>query len=578
MLRAILRLTLPVWVLLAAIAVGGGPVVAGGPLAQVEQELQRIAELDRAAQQQVLRRLEERLGAAADRVLPDRQAKPLKAELRQTLRRKMLSWDDLRSLLGQLDRLETAAVEQLSRQYRIQTYRAFAADRSAYERRQRAWRDVERAWRSSDSPLWQRDRLIAWLGTAVERSRPGHIAALPPAPVFGEPTQARPAPSTVTQAAPPASDAVPSAPSASSADPESSEPLREPTPEPGPAEPAPPRPPRPAPARPAEPGSEPSSEPGTPSMRKVSPPPSAIVRPEADTATDAPPIPETTPDPLPSPIRESVPEVAVEPQPNAPRRTQPLDLPPLPEPAVAVVVRADSESPDADSPLMERAAPAEPHRAAPPPSGGSYSWLPQLLPPMPDGRAGHPEDTVPALPLLHSDARREFAGPPRRVELGRLIGSELEDLPERAPPVISALAYVDPPPLAVPPTEPTVDVNREELRARIAGTNLALRALEAEIDRKSAWPIGELATFTARLERLAARADDLRLFLDLLEPTERRLFESPRSPLPVAAQLRGQIAAARRRVALDDMSRDAIVHREMLDQLLAELRSIERDR
>ena len=182
------------------------------------------------------------------------------------------------------------------------------------------------------------------------------------------------------------------------------------------------------------------------------------------------------------------------------------------------------------------------------------------------------------MPLLHSDARREFAGPPRRVELGRLIGSELEDLPERAPPVISALAYVDPPPLAVPPTEPTVDVNREELRARIAGTNLALRALEAEIDRKSAWPIGELAAFTARLERLAARADDLRLFLDLLEPTERRLFESPRSPLPVAAQLRGQIAAARRRVALDDMSRDAIVHREMLDQLLAELRSIERDR
>ncbi|MFW6124589.1 MAG: hypothetical protein ACOC46_00460, partial [Pirellulales bacterium] len=182
MTRAVFRSILLGMVLLAAEAansLGDGPA---GPLAEVEKQLQRIAGLDRAEQQRTLHRLERRLTHAASQILPAARAQQFQARLRRELRREVLSWDDLRSMLGRLDRLESALVDRLARQYRIQTYRSFGRHRPRYDRRQQAWQEVHAAWRASDSPLWRRDRLIAWLEQAIRRSRPGLVAALPAAP------------------------------------------------------------------------------------------------------------------------------------------------------------------------------------------------------------------------------------------------------------------------------------------------------------------------------------------------------------------------------------------------------------
>ncbi|MFW6124700.1 MAG: hypothetical protein ACOC46_01020, partial [Pirellulales bacterium] len=140
--------------------------------------------------------------------------------------------------------------------------------------------------------------------------------------------------------------------------------------------------------------------------------------------------------------------------------------------------------------------------------------------------------------------------------------------------VVSALARLQPPVLEEPLVEPTVAVNREELGTRIAGTNLALRALEAEMDRRAAWPLGQVAAFTGRLKALAVRVHDLRLFLDLIDESDRRLMEPLQSPLPVVGQLQRQIVGARRRIAPDDRSHDALARREILDHLQGELGSI----
>jgi hypothetical protein len=238
-------------------------------------------------------------------------------------------------------------------------------------------------------------------------------------------------------------------------------------------------------------------------------------------------------------------------------------LPPLPKPAVAAV-RTDDDSRLTTTPLTDSVI-----SPGPLPSGRGYLGRVAAMrgggPPSFDGGdSAQPKPTSPDPPRA----------PARRDDLQRLLVAGYEMMPELARPVISALAYVDPPRLTPPPAEPRVDVNRAELRARIAGTNLALRALEAEIDRRRAWPIGEVAAFTTRLRQLATRCHDLRLFLDLLDEPERRLFEPLRSPLPVVAQLGEQLAAARRRIAPDDRSRDAMAHRDMLDHLHGELESI----
>ena len=45
-------------------------------------------------------------------------------------------------------------------------------------------------------------------------------------------------------------------------------------------------------------------------------------------------------------------------------------------------------------------------------------------------------------------------------------------------------------------------MNTEELTAQIAGNNMAMRTLEAELDEKHGWSVEQLETAVERLEKL----------------------------------------------------------------------------
>jgi hypothetical protein len=78
-------------------------------------------------------------------------------------------------------------------------------------------------------------------------------------------------------------------------------------------------------------------------------------------------------------------------------------------------------------------------------------------------------------------------------------------------------------------------VNLNELGAGIAGANLALRALEAELDNELPPSARDLASLVDRLEILVLRHDDLALFCELITAEEHRRvgrLESPRALIP----------------------------------------------
>ena len=111
-----------------------------------------------------------------------------------------------------------------------------------------------------------------------------------------------------------------------------------------------------------------------------------------------------------------------------------------------------------------------------------------------------------------------------------------------------------PPPPAAPGGSSAVGVNTEELTAQIAGNNMALRALEAELDEKHAWSVAQLETAAERLEKLIVKNKDLALFRDLISPAEQALVGSPASPRPAIASAAQQVAAARKRTQGSDFA------------------------
>jgi hypothetical protein len=116
----------------------------------------------------------------------------------------------------------------------------------------------------------------------------------------------------------------------------------------------------------------------------------------------------------------------------------------------------------------------------------------------------------------------------------------------------------------LPPTMPTTDsdsaspaqvrVNTEELTAQIAGSNMALRTIEAELDEKRTWDAARLETIVARLDSLVVKHKDLTLFRDLITADEQSLVGRISSPQPVLDQAAARIAEASRRAKGDDFT------------------------
>jgi len=92
---------------------------------------------------------------------------------------------------------------------------------------------------------------------------------------------------------------------------------------------------------------------------------------------------------------------------------------------------------------------------------------------------------------------------------------------------------------------PAITVNMGELSSRVAGTNMALRSLEAELDSKKNLTVDELDSMVGRLNRLATRRKDLALYLEVISPQQRATVARLESPRTVIMQLQSRLDTAR---------------------------------
>jgi len=112
-----------------------------------------------------------------------------------------------------------------------------------------------------------------------------------------------------------------------------------------------------------------------------------------------------------------------------------------------------------------------------------------------------------------------------------------------------------------------VEVNVEELAARIAGCNMAFRLLEGELGESGEWRAARLEPLLDRLSVLLIRHSDLELFRDLVPEEERHTLAKLASPKPVLEQFRTRLAEARR--AAEALSDDQPERRNELSRLEA---------
>ena len=145
-----------------------------------------------------------------------------------------------------------------------------------------------------------------------------------------------------------------------------------------------------------------------------------------------------------------------------------------------------------------------------------------------------------------------------------------------SPDVLREIASADAPPSPDSPIEP-VAVKVDELSARIAGCNMALRTLEIDLDEKSDWNAARLEPLIERLEILVLRRYDLNLFREALSEPQRSAVDPLSSTKGVVAQMAARIVMARDRASsskFDGTAADRqaeLARLEELSRRLAEL-------
>ncbi len=556
---------------LTCVALFGGAAEAGST-DRVDILLQQVARLEPEDQQRFLFWIESRLNRANAIVLPAREAVAARAALHARIRRETVTWPELWRLLRELDRSEKRAVEKLARKYGLlHTIRVFRSARQAGEQWQRAWSDVYVAWEAAGRPLAHQYELLDWLTTAIEVSSTGTAAELPRAPRFTADSLVSLLPSVPTQAALPEPEAPePAMPEAAPA-----APAAHPTP---PVEVAEPSPQPTLPASPqavafrAETQAE-AIEPAAPTVRK------RVAAFAAGGGGQTPTLSELETGIAAGASGAIAPHRSVwkaeEPRPagslaaSRPRETVPLRTPAFfvavssPEMAISPPIPSTAE-PTVRMELSER--PVE--------DGQTLPGRPALPSATLSPTEGVPDTAHPARPEPPKQPEIALAGVGRRTSRTlsepRIAESDVDEalqgsgIDEGLPEFPRHREFMAQPgrfhaeigqsaPQASRPglgdAEPAVGVNVDELRTRIAGTNMALRALEAELYEARSWNHDELASIVARLHALVLRAEDMRLFRDMVPEETRRLIDVTDSPQPAITLAAARIADARQRIS-----------------------------
>lgn len=503
----------PFWPLLMSLLLLASPAAepAGAPSGW-QTILDQYTGMAPAQQQQSIRVLLGRLDRANWVMLAPDEAAGQQARHavlpRQSAQGRTVPQAEVLELLRQTDQQEKVAVERLARQFRMRVYDSFRLQREEYVRRRAAWDRIRASWEAAGSPFDEQARLIDWLEAAIRSSTPGSVAPLPDAPTAGllakvpQPLVTPQPPETLVQAPPP-------------------------TVRPETVQPPPPVAGRSQPKRPAA------------KVRLPNQPPNGQVQPAGPPVPLPPAAPRQMPTGPPAPGRSAADRPVA-----APRR-QPAELPlALGESARVSVLPMPLSSRD----VAALVAGSGPRRAADAPSkisGQPASSLPpgeRAVPPVPPA--------VAAQRLLATDApiaaaRRAGQPPPRTADgPAPLLPDSLG-----VPPAASQVARPSPQP---PPVRPPHRVNLAELAARIAGTNLALQAIEAELEEDQPWDARRLGPLADRLEILVMRRNDLGVFYELVSPRERAWVGRLDSPQRAISRLAARIFEARTRASGPD--------------------------
>ena len=512
----------------------------------------------------------------------------------------------------QRDQSEMAAVEQLAREYRIVVYRTFRQRRVEHNRRRRAWDRVLALWRAAGSPPDQRPKLIGWLRSAKRSSSPGVVGLLPADPEF-QPVVRLAQRTDLGKRAP--GDAQvrlmkvsrrttekPLAPSgASMVTQRQRSTVRIELPG--------------GPTMPQSVASEPTvaATPGLLERRAADKLPDGVAR--RTTIRRRPvALPSVTQQRLPKAVRSSVSasrRIIVSPTPLG-RRGGGARLALAPGPTVS-----EGAPPDRATPVrlaarrVVRSAAITPNDRADltaPPRGrrpgtfarGTDGWPSGIMPP--PARQSPPARVVASPTVVQ---RRQAAGlsstgqrqPPAQVPRvdrwgpilperkegqvrlawrteGRLRAGRVarrESRPLSLPKMELPISSLPPIAVAGQPGERSgrgrARVNVEELAARVAGHNLALQGLEAELDEQQDWNAQRLAPLVERLRRLVTRSGDLTLFCELISQRDRATVGELESPRNLIAQSGARIFEARTRATTADFPGTDTQQRTELEQL-----------
>ena len=581
-------------VLLQPPAVPTGTAPAGSDVAgQSEQVRQVLTRLDRA----------NRIVLGPDEVAVER-ARAI-VLLRQVGQGKRISQAELDRLLQATGERERAAIELLARQFRIKVYRTFRQRRSTVTLRRAALAQVLASWESAGGQFDEQDRLIDWLELAIRNSMPGSVGPLPEAPIFALPDVEAETPSFEPLVSwEPPKWTTPSETSPSTAPAERYRrvaALRQ-TPQPG-AVAVDSVPPRPVAAtallarRSVSDGRLPDV---LPLGRPISPPgrrsgvaATVVERPRAAQALPVILPPSTPQRPhVAFPTRSAQRDGSV----TTKRATieQPATTAPIPDrpTSVAALRRPANGEPTiigrrpVRPPARRLDANVSPSPPLPPvmedPFADSATPQSAATPQLPDSLAMIGQRNDRTMPAFYQPPSVPVTGPPvppnsppappqrPRASTGSSDPAPPTpaDLPERVallPLAVASLPDVRP---AVPrELASAVRVNLDELKVRIAGTNLALRALEDDVDEDRRWTAAHLEPLVERLGSLIERRGDLSMFLDLLGPRDRSKVGQLDSPRLAVSQLAERIVDARTHVTADHFPNTAAQRRRELARL-----------
>ncbi len=457
-----------------------------------------------------------------------------------------------------LDSRSAEKLDAAARDFRIKVYLTFHQYRAEHDRRRAAWDRVEAAWKAAGSPADQFGTLVGWLSAATRASTRGSVGPLPEIPSFDRPPVKQPPVKQPPVKQPPVKQPPVKRPSVMRL------PAKLPVAEPPIVE-------------------RPSVEPRQPPVRYAAPrpllpgpaasqldvdervlPPDTTRRP--DLSVDGPPAVEMPPvGDLARKAIENRPASSSIPS-DLPTLEPRLPLPELPRVAEQAGPLQRSEHPKLTGPddTAERRTAAVELPAVDAPDMGD-----------------RPVETAPAKPPAAAVAANRPRVPgPKLVDRPALAAARttLEPTLPDTPPVAEPSAT--PVPVPVPlPTTPAMPsrVNLRELAARIAGNNLAVSALESELDKEQTWTAEKLEPLLARLRRLSVRTADLQLYQDLVPQKDRWLVGEAESPQSLVSQLAVRIVEARAPLTSDqfvgsDADRAAQLDRlERLSRSLAEL-------